>query len=160
MDKPPLPTRSVALALALALALTASIAHADPGPPPIALYWYGTVSDGDLWRETAFSTWYVTPKDIPLVVRNDYLGIALANYPPGSLVRITAIALPLWSWPELQKAVIGQTVIARVVDRPGSPTFADAWPATFQQLAPLWVGRLEVVIESAESALWKRRNYQ
>lgn len=158
MTDPPL-SPIVATLLSLALVVVPVAAHADPGPTPIPLYYYGTEGDGHLGRETAFATWW-SPPQVPLTVCPWWPGIALNGWPPGARVRITVVGLPRWavSWPELA-SVIGNSTIAYVADRPGGE-YGDAWLATFQQLAPLWVGKLYVMVESADSALSKRRNYE
>lgn len=149
-EPPPPPHIIIAGVLSLALVVVPVSVYANPGPIPIPLYWYGTDDDGDLYRSTAFASWHEPPPNVPLTVRPDWRGVALNGWVPGARVRITVVNQPTWTatWHELDD-VVGRSTIAYVADRPGGD-FGDAWPATFQELAPLWVGRLEVVVESAE----------
>ena len=137
--------------------LTSPIIYADN---PIPLYHYGTVSDGNLHRPTAFATWWEPPANVPLTVRHDFAGVALSGWKPGAEVIITVVALEEWTetWPELD-SVIGNSAIAVVADRPGEDWYGDAWRLTFSRLAPLWVGKLWVVVRSADAALWERAKY-
>lgn len=137
--------RSLAIGLVLTFSMIVSVASADN--PGIPCYHYGTETDGYLWKETAFATWWFPPP-IPLTVRPDFMGIALAGYLPGTLVEIGIVDLPFWAWEELREDLIGRTVIAVVADRPGLPTYADAWSMTFWALSGgrMWVGLLYVEI--------------
>jgi len=134
------------LVLALVLALLWQHgAGADPGPIP--LFHYG-VGDGQLYQPTAFAESWTRPDWLPDRVLRNWPGIALAGLPPGTQVRITVVALPGWaeSWPELD-SVVGRSAVAYVADRPGDDWYGDAWWATFNQLAPGWVGKLWVEYE-------------
>lgn len=118
---------------------------ADPGIMP--LFFYG-VGDGKLGNPTAFAESWMRPSWVPPVVRKHWPGIAIADLPPGTKVKITVAGLPSWakSWPELDE-VIGNSTVAYVADRPGAGWYCDAWWGTFGRLAPHWVGRIEVRIE-------------
>ena len=128
--------------IALACRVSADTEHT-------VLFWYGSSDDGHLGRPTAFASWWVIPEDIPLVVRDDWPGVALRGYAPGTKVRITVVGVPEWGRGWLDEQLIGNSTLAVVADRPGGP-YGDAWQWTFQQLAPLWVGKLYVKIEVAE----------
>jgi len=132
--------KRIGLALALAL-LMAGQASAD-GPLP--LYHYG-VNDGHLGRPTAFADSWQRPVWVPDRVRDDWPGIALQDYPPGTRVRITVVAVPRWGRGWLDH-LVGRSTVAVVADRPGGD-YADAWWLTFGRLAPQWVGKLYVRVE-------------
>ena len=144
------PSQSLAIVLVIALSIIPimpSMVSADS--PVLPCYFYGTETDGYLGKATAFATWWFPP-NIPLVVRDDYLGIALAGYEPGTRVELTIVDLPDWAWEELREELIGRKVIAVVTDRPGSPAYADTWPATFWALSGgrMWVGKLLIQVQA------------
>ena len=129
----------------------------------IPLFHYG-VGDGKLGAPTAFAESWKRPTWVPDKVKRDWPGVAIADLPPGTLVRITVVRLPSWadSWPELD-GVIGRSTTAFVADRPGESRYADAWWGVFGRLAPHWVGvvyvRIEVIGEyesSSERGEWSR----
>lgn len=133
-----------ALIITLASCLSPMDVAARGGIP---CYYYGTEDDGHLGRPTAFASWWAPPV-IPLEVRGDWLGVALAGYRPGTRVRITVMALPSWAWDELEDVVVGRSVLAVVADRPGGD-YCDTWPATFRVLTGgrMWIGKVYVEIE-------------
>ena len=132
------------LAIVLVFLITANVVSADN--PRIPCYFYGNETDGHLWKETAFATWW-WPPPIPLIVRPDFMGIALAGYLPGTLVKIEIVGLPSWAWEALREELIGRAVVAVVADRPGGCA-CDMWPLTFSRLTGgrMWVGLLYVKI--------------
>jgi len=135
------------LVLALALIWPAPV-MADDGI--VSLYWYGADSDCHLGRETAFASWW-EPPSIPLLVRDDWHGVALNGLAPGAWVRITVVGVPEWGRGWLDEKLIGNFTLAVVADRPGGE-YGDAWPATFSALTNgrLWIGKLQVKIEIVE----------
>lgn len=133
----------IALVLCLLLILATARVRADPGEVP--LYHYG-IGDGKLGKPTAFAESWTRPLWVPSTVQRNWPGIALADLPPGTLVKITVVGLPNWAdtWPELD-ALLGRMAFAYVADRPGG-AYADAWWEVFGCLAPHWVGVLYVEI--------------
>lgn len=148
MDEPPL-FRCMVFALVLSL-LWPRQAGADPGAIP--LYHYG-VGDGNLGRPTAFAESWLRPSWVPARVLRHWPGIALREYPPGTVVRITVVGVPEWGKGWLDDELKGKSTLAIVADRPGG-AYADAWWSTFGRLAPHWVGKLWVEIESGSLMLW------
>ena len=144
------------IVLVIAFSIVPSVVSANN---PIPCYFYGTETDGYLGKATAFATWWFPP-NIPLAVRDDYLGIALAGYEPGARVELTVVDLPDWAWEGLREELIGRKVIAVVTDRPGSSEYVDAWPATFWALSGgrMWIGQLfvqiQVLRENVEKGGW------
>jgi len=139
--------RVMILALVLVLLWPAPVV-ADDGVVP--LFWYGSTNDNHLGRETAFASWW-EPPDIPLVVRDDWPGVALNGWAPGTWVWITVVGVPEWGRGWLDEQLVGNSILAVVADRPGGE-YGDAWPETFSALTNgrLWIGKLYVEIEVIE----------
>ena len=112
-----MPTKIVLIVTVLAAIATWYSPDCTNGDPYVAAYWHSEL-----------------PENAPAVVDYQYLGVATASraIPFGTQIKFTVLNVPKWAKEEYS-GIIGNTVIATVVDRLGDEDGRvdfDLWPNT------------------------------